>query len=409
MTLTKKIRGGLTPSQYYINSNLIQRFFDVEDYGAVHDGVTDDTIAIQDAINACFVAGGGTVFFPNGIYIISGELQNGIGDDLVDYNSQIYIPFGARTSTRVNVRLIGESVKWVPSIMGYENESGVVLKSTIAGSGVFPSVICSRGKVDVYGPVNYAEAFIENIKVIVDAFETTTGPSMCGINFIYADTSYLNNVIASIDCDKDVSIVPENHVFGIAVGFINDNFPRIGKITATGFYYGVVLGEGVIAESIHSYYNHIGLMQLRCAYGSIIKQAVIVWNAYCLAAQQETIYGQTVHDGDIKIEYLLIEEGYSGDGHSPAWCYHVSTILDSINLLHGFVDYQLSAEAGLGIDITKDAGGNNLLIRNMRHAQTYKWTTATRPNISSSAGIVGFNTTIGKMECWDGSSWVALS
>jgi hypothetical protein len=41
----------------------------VKDFGAVGDGVTDDTAAIQAAIDAVFAANGGTVFFPSGVYI----------------------------------------------------------------------------------------------------------------------------------------------------------------------------------------------------------------------------------------------------------------------------------------------------------------------------------------------------
>ena len=43
--------------------------FNVKAYGAKGDGVTDDTAAIQAAINAANSAGGGIVFFPPGIYI----------------------------------------------------------------------------------------------------------------------------------------------------------------------------------------------------------------------------------------------------------------------------------------------------------------------------------------------------
>lgn len=43
----------------------------VKDFGAVGDGVTDDTASIQAAIDAVFNAGGGTVHIPTGTYLVS--------------------------------------------------------------------------------------------------------------------------------------------------------------------------------------------------------------------------------------------------------------------------------------------------------------------------------------------------
>ena len=48
--------------------------FNVSDYGATGDGVTDDTAAIQATITACGAAGGGTVYVPAGVYLISSTL-----------------------------------------------------------------------------------------------------------------------------------------------------------------------------------------------------------------------------------------------------------------------------------------------------------------------------------------------
>jgi polygalacturonase len=48
--------------------------FSITNYGAVGDGVTTNTTAIQNAIDAAFAAGGGTVEFPSGIYL-SGPLN----------------------------------------------------------------------------------------------------------------------------------------------------------------------------------------------------------------------------------------------------------------------------------------------------------------------------------------------
>lgn len=43
--------------------------FDIRDYGAVGDGKTDSTAAIQRAIEACAASGGGTVNVENGVYL----------------------------------------------------------------------------------------------------------------------------------------------------------------------------------------------------------------------------------------------------------------------------------------------------------------------------------------------------
>jgi hypothetical protein len=46
----------------------------VKDFGAVGDGVSDDTAAIQAAIDAVETAGGGTVFLPQGVYKVTSTL-----------------------------------------------------------------------------------------------------------------------------------------------------------------------------------------------------------------------------------------------------------------------------------------------------------------------------------------------
>lgn len=44
--------------------------FDVRDFGAIGDGLADDTLAIQAAINRAVNSNGGTVYLPSGVYIV---------------------------------------------------------------------------------------------------------------------------------------------------------------------------------------------------------------------------------------------------------------------------------------------------------------------------------------------------
>lgn len=82
----------------YLDQKFKDLFINVKDYGAKGDGVTDDTAAIQAAIDATIAAGAQNVYFPTGSYVASGltntELVNFVGDgaSFVGGTYNIFIP-----------------------------------------------------------------------------------------------------------------------------------------------------------------------------------------------------------------------------------------------------------------------------------------------------------------------------
>jgi len=61
------------PTASFTASGIVkQTVFNVKDYGAKGDGITDDTAAITNAIAALVQAGGGTLLIPGGTYLTSG-------------------------------------------------------------------------------------------------------------------------------------------------------------------------------------------------------------------------------------------------------------------------------------------------------------------------------------------------
>ena len=57
----------------FLSTGLTARECNIKDYGALGDGMTKETSAIQQAIDAAHAEGGGTVLFPAGKYL-SGTL-----------------------------------------------------------------------------------------------------------------------------------------------------------------------------------------------------------------------------------------------------------------------------------------------------------------------------------------------
>ena len=102
-------------------------FYNVKDdaYGATGNGSTDDTAAIQAAINAASAAGGGTVIFPAGTYKITVELSVSAGVSLWGA-----APAGAIISTSSATAHI------LNLATGAHREiSGLTLKASVSNSG----------------------------------------------------------------------------------------------------------------------------------------------------------------------------------------------------------------------------------------------------------------------------------
>lgn len=80
-------------------------YVDVRAYGATGDGATNDTVAIQAAVDAVVTAGGGVVFFPVGNYLVTQIIKDFAGTPAhiilkgVGRDSSVISKYGAGTDT----------------------------------------------------------------------------------------------------------------------------------------------------------------------------------------------------------------------------------------------------------------------------------------------------------------------
>lgn len=113
-----------------------QNVYNVMNYGAKGDGMTDDAEAIQKAIDECTANGGGQVLLPTGHTFLAGpiELKSNI-DFHIDVNSTLKCrPDESIYHLSAFYANEGEGMKWI-YCLGVENLS-ITGKGTIDGSGI---------------------------------------------------------------------------------------------------------------------------------------------------------------------------------------------------------------------------------------------------------------------------------
>jgi hypothetical protein len=77
--------------------NAAKIYYNVKDYGATGNGSTDDTSAIQSAVNAAGI--GAIIYFPPGIYLISSPIILGFGQSVLGTNNAVWWENGNETGS----------------------------------------------------------------------------------------------------------------------------------------------------------------------------------------------------------------------------------------------------------------------------------------------------------------------
>jgi hypothetical protein len=147
--------------------SLITPVFNVVGYGALLDGTTDDTTAVQSASDAAAVAGGGMIFFPEGTCLLTGSgvtatdsiIFRGVGrGSVIKYTGTGQaITMGSETSALK----YGLGVFDVNVLLTASNAGGIHLKGTAAAhlqniyiEGPVPAVGTKGVTIDGSGAAN---------------------------------------------------------------------------------------------------------------------------------------------------------------------------------------------------------------------------------------------------------------
>ena len=206
----------------------LQDSVSVKDFGAVGDGTTDDTLAIQNAINwvaykyqASGAFAGGSVYMPSGIYKITDALQLGYGEDFhtiylhgdgprIDgsttksgtaivptFNDRpaLAINCGIKTTVK-NLSIIGKNLTWINdnNLGSYNGTTGI--NDLVAANWVDPTF-----------PASASSQYAPYCGIAIDAYCGTqptvhypnvTFPSWSGITTQYNKNTSTQTVIENV-------------------------------------------------------------------------------------------------------------------------------------------------------------------------------------------------------------------
>lgn len=334
----------------------VHDWYNIVDYGATGNDATDDTQEIQAAINACLARGGGTVYFPNGIYYISDTLRTYI--DGGPTNTQLYIDYADLDTIRT-IKLLGESPPplefgGITAGVGLR-DAHVILYSTISGSGTLPAIFGGPAVAGVHGDVNYTHVYLENLNFRVEANVGASGPTMSAINLQYFAAASLKNIRCDIDTNVYYSVLPVAETFGVWMpSRQNDGLCDIANVSVGGYRYGVVITEHTTGYNLRAQCCYYGVVVEGSHHGVHMGHFHIHWCPYAISGPVGSVDDAVV--SHVRLGPVDYEWREDGD-----WYDHIKVIYDPDDQLYGTLSGTIvEASVGKNNGLFDKTGGNNI-------------------------------------------------
>lgn len=298
--------------------------FDVKDYGALGNDSTDDTTAIQAALNACNSAGGGTVFFPKGTYITNPNIG------LIVYSNTIIRGGGSSTIKVKNATNLDGN------LLRIENRTNVKVEN----------LILDGNKAGQTGSTNYGLYLSDSTNCLVDNVTTFNFSGVgtqiydCDDCVVINSTSYSNG-FHGFEIEQCRGTVVTNNV--------SYNNTRHGFYLAPGEIGGTGSKQCVISHNVsrnNSQYGiSVGISVIGSTYltqGCIIDSNQIYENSH---------YGVSLYQQD---QQIIQNNVIRNNGFSGIYLYQ-----SRLNKIEGNYLQNNSASANNGYDEIQIEGGSN--------------------------------------------------
>ncbi len=182
-----------------LTSGEINNVFDIRDYGAMVDGVTNDAAAIVAATNAAIAVGGGTIYFPTGVTYYSGS--NSL-DGISPVNTTANITFAGAGGADI---LLATS-----SVLAFANFS-IIKWTNLSCIGTSTSTMISAARTFTFS--SSVETVLENCRFY--GLGTTGSDEYAGCILAYNQPIIIKNCLFVGCSAPSAAVVTVNAVSGI--------------------------------------------------------------------------------------------------------------------------------------------------------------------------------------------------
>ena len=356
----------------------------VMDFGAKGDGVTDDTAAIQAAIDATVARGGGKITFPytpKGYRLASPGRETYKGRPC---RAQLCLP----AQPRLNIAFEGE----MPCKLLYAymvRPKGGAFRPTTFGRMGMPNtclfsdwlppavtnaaerpwaILAAAEGTSAAGKFGLALVSIVNLEFRVHLEKEKMYPRQSAVNLqnvsraIVRDSQFcLDDNVGDTFLGKELQANPCHTVGLMMSGDQNDN-QVLDNVAVQGFRYGFVLGEHTVASYLYIHNCEEGIVFHDSTHLSMINHVVAQHNRTILSTTRTNLFGHRKGICNVIVGGIDYEHGH---GTRPAVSQMKYGVYDPENRFRGRVVHHLGWP-GDGTSFFPVVGGQKLTVEPLR-------------------------------------------